>query len=166
MQFERGKDMKDALQIGRLARATQVCGYYLLGKIVYDDGGMSRNFGFTTTDKDGTKLLLKYFEQGKLVPLSFQRQLFFDKIKTKRAFKKYRSTALQQAGGKIFVTRIETLNDFNVETRIKIQQFNLQVKCEYNPLIGNVTGMSSHEVFGEDLAHEGELYVIPKERVL
>ena len=166
MEFERGKDIKDALQIGRLARATQVCGYYLLGKIVYDDGGMSRNLGFSTNDKDGTKLLLKYFEQGKLVPLSFQRQLFFDHIKEKRAFKKYRKTQVPNTGGKIFVTRIETLENFNVETRIKIQQFNLQVKCEYNPLIGNVTGMSSHEVFGKDLAFEDKLYVIPKERVL
>jgi hypothetical protein len=166
MNFERGGDIKDTLKIGRFPNAIEVSGYYILGKIVYDDGGMSKNFGFSTSDKKGTLKILSYLKKGELVPSSVCRRLFYNHIKrNKRTYRMVTYTPSSRGFGRgELIRHIDKLDHAQIDSRIKISQFDLVVKCNYQPHIGNVKNMMFHEAFGKDLLYNGELYPVPEVR--
>lgn len=149
MRFERGKDIKEVLKIGRKARATRVSGYYILGKVEYDDGWISENMGFSTTDKEGTRKMLKYYEKGRRPAERLVKELFLDHIK--------RGQRILKSGHPFTVDK-----DFNMSKRIFILDCYIQVIGEYSPIVGNVYGRKPYELKGEDLVHEGILYTVPE----
>ena len=149
MDFERGNDIKETIGIGRKANAIKVVGYYLLGKVEFDDGWVSANMGFTTTDKLGTEIILAQVCSGLHPRQKTLKELFYDYLK-------------RRARGKGFDHPLTLDDSFRRQSRIIIIDWNIQIRVEYNPFSGNVSGRKPYELKGEDLVHEGILYTIPK----
>lgn len=146
MKFERGQNVKEALRIGRKANATVVSGYYMLGKVKYDDGWISANSGFSTTDKAGTRHILKCIELGKKPTEYFIKKLFLDHFR-----KKDQDHPL-------------TIDEnFDITKRIRILEFYMNVRGPYSPIVGNIYGHHFNLLEGKDLVFENVLYVIPDE---
>ena len=146
MNFERGKDVKEAIRIGRKANARKVVGFYMLGKVKYDDGWLSANFGVTTSDKKGTRQILESIEQGKRLKEYDIKKLFLKHYRNKD--KKHTLTIDE---------------NFDVIKDITMLEFYMQLRGEYNPITGNIYGFSFTLLQGEDLVFENILYVIPDE---
>jgi hypothetical protein len=147
MNFERHIDPKESLMIGRKANARKVSGYYLLGKLEYDNGWLSENMGFSTTDKEGTIHILEILAKGgipstlELKTLYFQHYQFHSKIKT--------------------FSHPITWENYDIN-KVRLLEFNMQLIGPYSPIVGNVYSHSFNVLRGLDLVFENVLYVIPK----
>lgn len=148
MYFERGGDIKDAIRIGRRANAIQVSGYYLLGKVGFDDGWISKNMGYSTTDRDGTRKILEYLERGFKPKERLFKELFFKHLELVKRTKELEHPLTLDRG-------------FNKQDRILILDYYIQIIGEYSPIVGNIYGKRPNELQGEDLVHNGILYTIP-----
>ena len=148
MNFERGQDVKEALKIGRKANAQKISGYYLLGKLAFDDGWLSANMGFSTNDKKGTKQLLEILEKGETPSSLVLKTLFFDHYFQYKDLKGYDHPI--------------TWENYDIDKKVRILEVHMNVIGPYSPIVGNVYGHAFSVLKGQDLVFENVLYVIPK----
>lgn len=148
MVFERSIDPKESLKIGRKANAKKVSGYYLLGKLEFDDGWLSANMGFSTTNKKGTKKLLEILEKGKIPSSLVLKTLFFDFYSHYKVHKEFDHPI--------------TWENYDINNKVRLLEFYMQIIGPYSPIVGNVYGHSFNVLRGQDLVFEDKLYVIPK----
>lgn len=147
-RFERGQDPKDVLKIGRKANAKKVSGYYLLGKLTFDDGGLSSNMGFSTTDKKGTKQLLEILEKGEIPSSLVLKTLYFNNYFRERNRKRFRHPI--------------TWQDYDINKKVILLESYIRVIGPYSPIVGNVYSHSFNVLKGRDLVFDDRLYSIPE----
>lgn len=148
MKFERAIDPKESLMIGRKANARKVSGYYLLGKLEYDNGGLTANMGFSTSCKEGTKQLLEILASGREPSPLELKTLFFENYYEDRNRKKFDHPI--------------TWENYDIDKKVRILEVHIEIIGPYSPIVGNVYGHSFNVLRGQDLVFEDKLYVIPK----
>ena len=148
MNFERAIDPKESLSIGRKANARKVSGYYLLGKLEFDDGWLSANMGFSTEEVKGTVQLLEIMAKGKTPSSLVLKTLYFNNYFRHRNHKK--------------LDHPITWENYDIDKKVRIFEVHIEVMGPYSPIVGNVYGHSFRVLKGQDLVFENVLYTIPR----
>lgn len=141
MRFERDLDVKEALKIGRLANATKIDGYQIMGIISFKGNFRDTSYSYNTKDIESTQMILKSLEKDGFTKSPLIEKLF------KEAFRR------SQPKSEIFSNPVVPIS------KVFIKSIRIGIQTDYAYAI---TYVYTHELSGEDLLFEDVLYVMPK----